>query len=86
MRAVAEHAPALSGKALKRAEAAMARRGEPEEFDVTEGRKTFAALIGGGRTVVAQRAPRAAARPTGRKTPSRRVARQLGRTARGRRS
>jgi beta-N-acetylhexosaminidase len=81
MRAVAEHAPELAGKALKRADAALAMRGEPEEFDRAEGRRTFATLIAGGRPVMAHRA----ARPTGRKTPGR-VARPLGRNGRRRRS
>jgi beta-N-acetylhexosaminidase len=81
MRAVAAHAPKLAGKALKRADAALAMRHAPEEFDRAEGRKTFAALIAGGRPVMAHRAVR---RPA-RKTPGR-VARPLGRNARRRRS
>jgi beta-N-acetylhexosaminidase len=76
MRAVAEHAPKLAGKALKRANAALAMRAEPEEFDRAEGRKTFASLIAGERPVYARR--------TTAKT--RRVARPLGRNARRRRT
>jgi beta-N-acetylhexosaminidase len=78
MRQIAEHAPPLSGKALKRAEAALAMRAEPEEFDRAEGRKTFASLIAGNRPIFARRSP-----PT-RKV--RRAARPLGRPGRRRRS
>ena len=80
MREVAAHAPQLAGKALKRANAALAMRGEPEEFDRAEGRKTFAALIAADRPVLAQRG--AAARRARRG----RMARPLGRTGRRRRS
>ena len=78
MREVAGHAPELSGKAAKRATAALAMRVEPEEFDRVEGRKTFATLIGRNRPIFAQRG-----RPA-RKV--RRMARPLGRTGRRRRS
>jgi hypothetical protein len=77
MREVAEHAPELSGKAAKRAAAALALRVEPEEFDRAEGRKTFAALIG-DRPIFAQRGLPA------RKV--RRMARPLGRTGKRTRS
>ena len=78
MREVAGHAPELSGKAAKRATAALAMRVEPEEFDRVEGRKTFATLIGRNRPIFAQRGQPA------RKV--RRMARPLGRTGRRRRS
>jgi len=77
MREVAERAPELSGKAAKRAAAALALRVEPEEFDRAEGRKTFAALIG-DRPIFAQRGLPA------RKV--RRMARPLGRTGKRTRS
>ena len=77
MREVAEHAPRLAGKALKRANAALAMRAEPEEFDRIEGRKTFASLIAGERPVYARRPPskarRIAARPLGRNSRRRRT-------------
>jgi beta-N-acetylhexosaminidase len=77
MRDVAEHAPKLAGKALKRANAALAMRAEPEEFDRAEGRKTFASLIAGERPVYARRTPtkarRIAARPLGRNARRRRT-------------
>jgi beta-N-acetylhexosaminidase len=77
MREVAEHAPKLAGKALKRANAALAMRAEPEEFDRIEGRKTFASLIAGERPVYARRPPskarRIAARPLGRNSRRRRT-------------
>jgi beta-N-acetylhexosaminidase len=76
MRDVAEHAPKLAGKALKRANAALAMRAEPEEFDRLEGRKTFASLIAGERPVYARRVT----------SKARRVARPLGRNARRRRT
>jgi beta-N-acetylhexosaminidase len=76
MRQIAEHAPRLAGKALKRADAALAMRDEPEEFDRVEGRKTFASLIAGERPVYARRTARKA-RP---------VARPLGRNSRRRRT
>jgi beta-N-acetylhexosaminidase len=75
MRDVAEHAPKLAGKALKRANAALAMRVEPEEFDRVEGRKTFASLIAGERPVYARRT-----------TAKARRARPLGRNARRRRT
>ena len=81
MREVAAHAPRLAGEALKRADAALAMRHEPEEFDRAEGRKTFAALLAAGRPVMAHRAAR---RPA-RKTPGR-VVKPLGRNGRRRRS
>ena len=68
MREVAAQAPQLAGKARKRADAALAMRGEPEEFDRAEGRKTFAALIAGDRPVCAAHAP------TARKAPPHRAA------------
>jgi beta-N-acetylhexosaminidase len=77
MRDVAEHAPKLAGKALKRANAALAMRAEPEEFDRVEGRKTFASLIAGERPVYARRTT-----PKARRV----VARPLGRNARRRRT
>lgn len=76
MREIAEHAPKLAGKSLKRADAALAMRGEPEEFDRVEGRKTFASLIAGERPVYARRPARKA----------RRVLRPLGRNSRRRRT
>src|SRR5262245_22281064 len=76
MREIAEHAPKLAGKALKRANAALAMRAEPEEFDRVEGRKTFASLIAGERPVYARR-------PT---VKARRAARPLGRNSRRRRT
>jgi beta-N-acetylhexosaminidase len=76
MREVAENAPKLAGKALKRANAALAMRAEPEEFDRLEGRKTFASLIAGERPVYARRVT----------SKARRVARPLGRNARRRRT
>jgi hypothetical protein len=51
-------------------------RGEPEEFDRAEGRKTFASLIAGERPVYARRPARKA----------RRIARPLGRNSRRRRT
>jgi beta-glucosidase-like glycosyl hydrolase len=81
MREVAAHAPKLAGKALKRADAALAMRVKPEEFDRAEGRKTFAALIAADRPVLAQRGVRRLAR----KAP-RRIAQPLGRNGRRRRS
>ncbi|MCC6890100.1 MAG: beta-N-acetylhexosaminidase [Hyphomicrobiales bacterium] len=54
MEEVAAHAPQLAGLAAKRAAAALALRCEPEEFDVAQGRKTFASLIGGERPVLAR--------------------------------
>ena len=59
--------------------AALAMRGEPEEFDRVEGRKTFAALI------AARSAGLRTARPR-RARKARRMARPLGRTGRRRRS
>lgn len=55
MQGVAEHAPALAGKAAKRADAALALRKQPEDFDRDEARSTFAALIGDAGAVVAAR-------------------------------
>jgi len=45
MTAVAGAAPMLSGAAAKRAEAALAMRGAPEEFDIEAARKVFAETI-----------------------------------------
>jgi beta-N-acetylhexosaminidase len=78
MREVAERAPELSGKAAKRAAAALALRVEPEPFDRAEGRRTFATLIAGDRPIFARRG-----RPA-RKVA--RVGRPLGRPRRRRRS
>jgi beta-N-acetylhexosaminidase len=55
MQSVAALSPALAGAAGDRATFALAMRGEPEEFDLDEGRKTFSALIAGERPVGAPR-------------------------------
>jgi len=47
MTAVAGCAPALSGAAAQRADAALAARGAPQEFDTQAARKIFAQMIGG---------------------------------------
>lgn len=44
---VASVAPMLSGDAARRADAALAARGAPEEFDVAAARETFNRMIGG---------------------------------------
>jgi beta-N-acetylhexosaminidase len=54
MTAVAAEAPVLSGLAAKRAEAALAMRHAPEEFDIEAARKMFTQMVGGER-VAAQR-------------------------------
>jgi beta-N-acetylhexosaminidase len=54
MAAVAAEAPVLSGLAAKRAEAALAMRHAPEEFDIEAARKMFTQMVGGER-VAAQR-------------------------------
>ena len=46
MMQVAGAVPALAGEAERRAEAALARRAAPEEFDVAEARRMFNALAG----------------------------------------
>jgi len=43
---VAGAVPALTGEAATRAEAALARRAAPEDFDVAEARRMFNALVG----------------------------------------
>lgn len=45
MTAVAGQAPALTGEAAKRAEAALAQRKAPEEFDVDAARKIFSQMV-----------------------------------------
>lgn len=47
MTEVASVAPLLSGEALRRAEAALAARMAPEEFDVVAARKIFNEMVGG---------------------------------------
>lgn len=47
MTAVAAHAPELLGKAAQRADAALARRSAPEEFDVAQARAIFNRMVGG---------------------------------------
>ncbi len=49
MAEVAGAVPELSGDALVRADAALAQRSAPEEFDVTAARETFARMIAGER-------------------------------------
>jgi beta-N-acetylhexosaminidase len=51
MTQVAGAAPALTGLAAKRADAALAARGAREEFDVDSARKTFYQMIAGGRPI-----------------------------------
>ena len=46
MMQVASASPALAGEAAIRAEAALAQRSAPEEFDVAEARRMFNALVG----------------------------------------
>jgi len=46
MMQVAAASPALAGEAAKRADAALALRAAPEEFDVAEARRMFTALTG----------------------------------------
>ena len=70
MEAVAAEAPRLTGVAARRAEAALAARGEPEEFDPIEGRKTFALLIGAGMPRVARVGGRRLVRKIARKVAS----------------
>jgi beta-N-acetylhexosaminidase len=48
MMAVAGATPELSGAAAKRADAALAARGAPEEFDIEAARAIFAEMIAGG--------------------------------------
>jgi hypothetical protein len=45
MTAVAREAPKLDGGAAKRAEAALAQRKAPEEFDVDAARKIFMQMV-----------------------------------------
>jgi beta-N-acetylhexosaminidase len=47
MSEVAGAVPELAGEALARANAALARRGPPEEFDVVAARELFARMMGG---------------------------------------
>ena len=49
MTAVAGVAPELSGEAAQRAEAALAQRQAPEDFDVEAARKMFTQMMDGGR-------------------------------------
>ena len=49
MTAVASAAPVLAGLAAVRAEAALAARSGPEEFDVDAARKVFAQMVAGER-------------------------------------
>ncbi len=51
MTAVAAQAPELTGAAAKRADAALAARSAPEDFDVEAARKVFAQMIGGQQPV-----------------------------------
>jgi beta-N-acetylhexosaminidase len=76
MQKVAAESPRLDGIAARRAETALAARGEPEEFDPVEARKTFNGLIGRG-------VPRVA-RSGGRKL-LRKIARRATRKVAGRR-
>ena len=46
MRVVAAATPLLSGEAAARADAALARRREPDGCDLEEARRAFAALVG----------------------------------------
>jgi len=55
MRAVAAESPRLAGRSAARADAALAMRGAPEEFDADEARRTFALLLAGDRIVDARR-------------------------------
>ena len=48
MSEVAASVPALAGEALARAEAALARRSAPEDFDVEAARALFARMLAGG--------------------------------------
>lgn len=50
MQEVASVAPVLAGDALKRADAALAARTAPEEFDVAAARKIFNEMVGGNAT------------------------------------
>jgi hypothetical protein len=49
MVSVAGEAPELAGKAASRADAALAARKLPEEFDVASARSLFAKMIADGR-------------------------------------
>jgi beta-N-acetylhexosaminidase len=49
MTAVAGAAPELSGEAARRADAALAARSAPEDFDVVAARKIFSEMVGGER-------------------------------------
>jgi beta-N-acetylhexosaminidase len=51
---VAAAAPRLTGEALRRADAALARRRAPEPIDLAEARKVFAALLAGGQRPAAR--------------------------------
>jgi beta-N-acetylhexosaminidase len=46
MEEVAASAPVLAGEAASRAERALAMRAAPEEFDLAEGRRLFAKMVG----------------------------------------
>jgi beta-N-acetylhexosaminidase len=50
MTAVAGEAPKLSGDAAKRADAALAARAAPEEFDVDIARNVFTQMVAVGQT------------------------------------
>jgi beta-N-acetylhexosaminidase len=45
MAAVAGQAPVLAGEAARRADAALAQRKAPEQFDVEAARKLFAQMV-----------------------------------------
>jgi beta-N-acetylhexosaminidase len=51
MREVAAESPALTGKAARRAEAALAARGAPQEIDSAAARQQFAALMSDGAVI-----------------------------------
>ena len=48
MIAVASESPELSGSAAKRADAALAARGGPQDFDTEAARRTFAQMLADG--------------------------------------
>jgi beta-N-acetylhexosaminidase len=76
MEEIAAQSPRLQGIAARRADTALAARGEPEEFDPVEARKTFASLIGRGMPRVARIGGRKLIRKIARKA-VRRVARRV---------
>jgi len=47
MQEVAAQAPVLAGEAVRRADAALAMRGKPADFDASAGRAKFAAMLAG---------------------------------------